>query len=66
MNKTITEMKTTLEGVDSRIAEAELISDMEDRMVEISAMEQNLKKKKEWNKMKTVPEASRKMTTFKL
>ena len=46
MNKTITEMKTTLEGVDSRIAEAELISDMEDRMVEISAMEQNLKKKK--------------------
>ena len=45
MNKTITEMKTS-EGVDSRIAEAELISDMEDRMVEISAMEQNLQKKK--------------------
>ena len=67
MNKTITEMKTS-EGVDSRIAEAELISDMEDRMVEISAMEQNLKKKKkkEWNKMKTVPEASRTMPTFKL
>ena len=41
LKNTITEMKTTLEGVDSRIAEAELISDMEDRMVEISAMEQN-------------------------
>ena len=48
MNKTITEMKTTLEEVNSRIAEAELISDLEDRMVEISAKEQNIKKKK-WN-----------------
>ena len=51
MNKTITEMKTS-EGVDSRIAEAELISDMEDRMVEISAMEQNLQKKKKKNEIK--------------
>ena len=46
MNKTMTEMKTTLEGVNSRIAEAELISDLEDRMVEISAMEQTLKKRR--------------------
>ena len=42
----MTEMKTTLEGVNSRIAEAELISDLEDRMVEISAMEQTLKKRR--------------------
>ena len=42
MNNTITEMKNTLEGIDSRITEAEeWISDLEDRMVEITAMEQS-------------------------
>ena len=45
MNNTITEMKTTLEGISSRITEAEeRISDLEDRMVEFTAMEQNKEK----------------------
>ena len=39
-NNTITEMKTTLEGINSRITEAEeRISDLEDRMVEFTAAE---------------------------
>ena len=47
MNNTITEMKNTLEGINSRITEVEeWISDLEDRKVEITAMEQN--KEKEW------------------
>ena len=42
MNNTITEMKNTLEGINSRITEAEEgISDMEDRTVEFTATEQN-------------------------
>ena len=42
MNNTITEMKITLEGINSRITEAEeQISDLEDRMVEFTAVEQN-------------------------
>ena len=53
MNNTITEMKNTLEGINRRITEAEeWISGMEDRMVEISATEQN----KEWKEMRTVSE----------
>ena len=45
MNNTITEMKTTLEGINSRITEAEeWISDLEDRMVEFTAAEQNKEK----------------------
>ena len=44
MNNTISEMKTTLEG--SRITEGEeWISDLEDRMVEFTAAEQNKGKK---------------------
>ena len=40
MNNTTTEMKTTLEGINSRITEAEKrISDLEDRMVEFTAVE---------------------------
>ena len=36
MNNTIAEMKSTLEGINSRINEAEeQISDLEDRMVEL-------------------------------
>ena len=47
MMNTITEMKNTLEGINSRITEAEeQISDLEERMVEISAIKQNEKKKK--------------------
>ena len=44
MNNSITEMKNTLEVVNSRITEAEQIRDLEDIIVEIRAMEQNLKK----------------------
>ena len=50
MNKTITEMKNTLEGINGRITEAEeWISDLEDRMVEITAAEQNKKKRMKRN-----------------
>ena len=46
MNNTITEMKTILEGINSRITEAEeWISDLEDRMVEFTAAEQNTEKR---------------------
>ena len=46
MNNTITEKKNTLEGINSRITEAEeWISDLEDRMVEITATEQNKEKR---------------------
>ena len=42
MNNIITEIKNTLEGTNSRITEAEeQISELEDRMVEIIAEEQN-------------------------
>ena len=41
-NNTITEIKNTLEGINSRISEAEeWISELEDKMVEIIAEEQN-------------------------
>ena len=44
-NNTITEIKNTLEGMNSGITEAEeWISDLEDRTVEITAMEQNKEK----------------------
>ena len=46
MNNIITEMKTTLEGINSRITEAEeRISDLEDRMVEFTATEENKEKR---------------------
>ena len=37
-------MKNTLERIESRINEAEWISDLEDRMVKITAAEQNKEK----------------------
>jgi len=41
-NNTITEIKNTLEGINSRISEAEeWISELEDKMVEMTAEEQN-------------------------
>ena len=44
-NNTMNEMKNRLEGINSKIAEAEeWISDLEDRMVEITAVEQNREK----------------------
>ena len=41
-NNTTTEIKNTLEGINSRISEAvEQISELEDKMVEITSEEQN-------------------------
>ena len=40
-NDMITEIKNTLEGINSRISEAEQISGLEDKMVEITSEEQN-------------------------
>ena len=45
MNNTITEMKNTLEGINSRITKAEeWISELEEKMVEKNAKEQNKEK----------------------
>ena len=42
MNNTITEIRNTLDGSNTRITEGEeQISELEDRMVEITAEEQN-------------------------
>ena len=50
MNNTIIEMKTTLEGINSGITEAEeQISDLEDRMVEFTSVEQNKEKRMKRN-----------------
>ena len=50
MNNTVTEIKTTLEGINSRITdEEERISDLEDRMMVFTVTEQ----KKECKEMKT-------------
>ena len=50
MNNTITEMKNTLEGINSRITEAEeWRGDLEDRMVEFTAVEQNKEKRMKRN-----------------
>ena len=41
-NSTITEIKTTLEGINSRISEAEeQINELADKMVEVTSEEQN-------------------------
>ena len=50
MNNTITGIKNTLEGTNSRLMEPEgWMSELEDRMVEITAEEQNKGKKNEKN-----------------
>ena len=50
MNNTITEMKTTLERINSRKTEAEeRISDLEDRMVEFTVVEENKEKRMKRN-----------------
>ena len=56
MNNAITEIKNTLEGTNSRITEADRISEVEDRMVEIN--EQRGKNKKELKEMRITSEAS--------
>ena len=46
MNNTINEIKNSLEGINSRITEAEeRISDLEDKIVEITTIEQNKEKR---------------------
>ena len=46
MNNTINEIKNSLEGINSRITEAEeQISDLEDKMVEITTTEQDKEKR---------------------
>ena len=50
MNNAITEIKNTLEGTNSRVSEAEeWMSELEDRMVEITAMEPNKEKRMKRN-----------------
>ena len=50
MNNTITEMKNTIEGINSRKTEAEeRLSDLEDRMVEFTAAKQNKEKRMKRN-----------------
>ena len=45
-----TEMKNTLEGINSRIIEAEeWVNDLEDRMMEITAAEQNIEERMKRN-----------------
>ena len=46
MNNTINEIKNSLEGISSRISEVEeWISDLEDKIVEITTTEQNKEKR---------------------
>ena len=45
MNKTINEIKNSLEGISNRITEAERTSDLEDKIVEITITEQNKEKR---------------------
>ena len=56
-NNTITEIKNILEGINIRLSEAEeWVGDLEDKMVEITAEEQN--KVKDWKELKIVLEMS--------
>ena len=56
MNNAITEIKSTLEGINSRITEAEVrMSEVKDRMVEINEAE----RKKELKDMRTTSETTR-------
>ena len=46
MNNTINEIKNSLEGINSRITEAEeQVSDLEDKIVEITTTEQSKEKR---------------------
>ena len=46
INNTINKIKSSLEGINSRITEAEeQISDLEDKILEITTSEQNKEKK---------------------
>ena len=53
LNTKQTEMNNILEGINSRLTEAEeWINDLEDRMVDITATEQNVEKKNEKKQLK--------------
>ena len=55
MNNTITEMKNILEGINSRkVAVEEQISELENGMIGITAMEQS----KEWREMRIFSQTS--------
>ena len=55
MNNTINEIKNSLEGIHSRMTETEeQISDLEDKIVEITTAEQNKEKR-----MKTIEDSLR-------
>ena len=57
MNNAVAEIKSTMEGTNSRITEAKgKISDVEDRMVKINEAER--KKIKELNDMRTTSDTS--------
>ena len=56
MNSTINEVKNMLEGINSRITESEeQISELEDKMVEITAEEQNKEKRMKRNESNLRP-----------
>ena len=57
MNNTINEIKNSLQGINSRINEAEeWISDLEDKIVEITP--QSSIKKKKWKELRTGSETT--------
>ena len=57
MNNTINEIKNSLEGINSKITEAEeRISDLEDKIVEITVAEEN--KEKRMKRIENSPETS--------
>ena len=67
MNNTITEMKNTLEGINSRVTEAEeWIRDLEDRMLEFTAVEQNKEKRNENKDRNETSGTTLNATTFAL
>ena len=58
MNNTINESKNSLEGINSRITDAEpRISDLKDKIVKITTLDQN--KEKRMKELRTVSETSR-------
>ena len=64
-----TEMNNTLEGITSRITKAEeWINDLEDRMVEITATEQNIEKRMKRNddSLRDLRRAERSYSAFKV
>ena len=53
MKNTISEMKNKLGEMDSRVTEAEQVSDLEDRMMELFTKEQNKEKRMKRNENST-------------